>query len=264
MDYSMLREGLLRPRRTRPLGSSVDLPDDPRRAFLHAIRCSRCGGAGRTGAYDSDHEWEDYAWSCHDCRSTGAARDSPIDAVAGDEHHRSLGTAPEAAVQAESLAWETAAALLSWGIPEPSRLVWRVGIPFAHRLGAVLEGLPEEVDSPLRLLFTQWDLAEVGDHIDIAGPHGYRQPYVNVLEQARRHAAWEAASDRGLRFPETTIRHAIGQRDFTDHPLAGRSFADLSNPLTPLLRIWLTGFALDLITDGTITMYAAPFDDGEI
>jgi hypothetical protein len=81
--------------------------------------------------------------------------------------------------------------------------------------------------------------------------------------QAELHATWQAVSDRNLRFPGTFRYVATGrQEDFTGHPLVSRSFADLPNPLIPLLQIWLTGFALDRITDGTITMCAAPFSDG--
>lgn len=255
----MLRDDLLTPRRTRPIGTPVELPEDPRRAFMHATPCPRCRGAGRTGGYDSDDEWEEYAWTCTECSSTGTAPDSPVDAVPDDQHHRSLGTAPEAAAQAESLAWEIAEALVPWGIPEPKRLVWRVGNPLYQNLGLLPRGLPREVRSTVNLLFFKhWDLADAADHLDIARHNDYRQPYTEVEWQARQHAAWAAAADRGLSFPATTIRDYYGQRDFTDHPLANRSFAELTNPLTPLLRIWLTGFALDHITGDTITMYAAP------
>jgi hypothetical protein len=267
IDYAALRDGLLRPARPheerlraaltrgedpstvwRTLAADEVREPDPRRRFLHAVPCGRCDAKGRVGGYSGDpDEWEEDAWSCSECRGTGAGPASWVDATPDQTHVLAVGAVPEAA-RAERLACETAARLVPWGGEPAERVVWRVGSVAAHRLGPITEGIPSAITVAIQdgLLVWKEELAGCADHVAIAPPREARAlPYPHVDFQARMHARWSAAASRGL---------VVGP----GRPLAGRAFADLPNPYTPLLEIWRTGFGLDRIADGVVTLYAAP------
>ncbi|WP_169807927.1 hypothetical protein [Actinomadura hibisca] len=173
-----------------------------------------------------------------------------------------VATAPEAAVRAEALGREVAALVVPWGVPAAERVVWRVASPAAHRLGAVLEGLPDPAGELLSLLFSvHWreELADVRAGVVSAHRPGTMPiPYTTAWSQAAEHAAWLAAAERGYTVPHE-IRTYLRSRTLTGHAQAGMPLADLPNPYGPLLGLWRTGFALDRIDDGDITLYAAPF-----
>ncbi|MGI5167084.1 hypothetical protein ACQEU3_22315 [Spirillospora sp. CA-253888] len=275
MDYSDLDARLLEPERTHAeqarralaAGSPADawaslMGDDPRRAFRHTVACARCKGKGRTGGYSGDpDEWEEDAWSCPPCRSTGDAPDSPVLAEPLEAHVLAVATAPEAAARAETLAREVASLVEPWGIPAAERVVWRVASPAAHRLGAVLDGLPDPAGKLFSLLFTlHWkaELDDVRSGIAFNDPmRASSIPLGTLRAQAAEHAAWEAAAERGYTVPHAIKTYRV-DRMLTGHPHAGAPLADLPNPYGPLLGLWRTGFALDQINDGTIVLYARP------
>ncbi|WP_109528006.1 hypothetical protein [Nocardia aurea] len=126
-------------------------------------------------------------------------------------------------------------------------------------------------------------------------------PYFNVWHEIREHLRWELAARSGLRVPEIEdirsdhrrrvtedrLRLMEQARSYSDGEdpdrqwfledplpvplgsyatdgadLAGMSFADLPNPYTPLLRVWLTGFAFDRIEDGAVVLHAPPRGHG--
>lgn len=253
MDYAGLRSGLLEP----ALGD-VDLTGDPRRFFRHVVPCPRCDGSG-TGRVLWDDEWED-GWSCGHCAPwTGHTKDSPIDTDPDGSHLKALGPS---IVEAEALAWETAALLEPWGSRPAERIVWRVGTTGTKKIGD--HCVPVDIGLLVNDIFfihLREQLRGCDAGIDISTP-GYDRPapYPDVAFQARKHANWEAAAKAGHRFPER-IRHANGVKELGGHPLAGRSFADLPNFYTQVLEIWLTGYALESVKDGTISLYAASAAD---
>jgi len=252
-DVNKAVENLLRPK--RPFFDSDVVLSSPtewggRRGFLVGPVCSACHGDGRTGGYDRDPVWEDKAWTCSKCVSTGleAARVSPHpreDDVASFERIGSL------LYRAERCAHLAASRLAPWG-RAPDEIVWRVG------------GLPRSGHAPehpgLTLLFG-WLRVACNDLLSATDPQalvkllgngvsGSAELYADVLLAWR----YQEACARGMTVP-TSFMQWGKKIDLSAHPLASMRLADLPNPIEPWLEIWSLGLALDVISEEHVILH---------
>ncbi|WP_054813812.1 hypothetical protein [Nocardia arizonensis] len=191
-----------------------------------------------------DGDWEEGAWTCRTCRGRGDDPASTIEIAPSREQVLALDDAVDAMVEAEEYAWEIVARLRVWGLGTVDRLIWRVGNRAFHAEGPTLSGLPYELESRFDDSWRHYE-SELADADRLVPATRFTDREFRPPREVRQHARWNRAAELELRVPEGEVP-------------AGLSFADLPNPYTPLLRMWLAGFGLDRIEDGAVILYAPP------
>lgn len=224
------------------------------RGFLSGSTCERCGGRGTVGGYHGeDDDWEEDSWTCSDCDATGIVRDGRhIAPRPRRDDGAALARVAQWIPRVEAYARAASRRLAPWGSPPVNRVVWRVGgIPRSPHF----PGNPgyELLHGLLRSAFN--DALDGSDPPALVkllgnGIPGSGDFYADAL-LAWRH---REAGRRGLRIP-ASYEHWGREVDLSNHPLAGTLIGDRLNPMTPWLKIWSLGFALDGIRDYGIVLY---------
>jgi hypothetical protein len=231
---------------TEPLDPARVLrPERPRLALARAVAA---------GYDDAVAAWEalaasgviPLAWvgdpgrlfACLDCGGIGTIDDETFHAPAA--HPWSVETAvafaadPAGVLRAEALAREVVARLAPWGVPQPARVVWRVGAP--------RDATPAALAPPMDAAWRAWS----------AVPRAAR--LARVPQGSLPDGVWGLVDSQFVAAQQWAACAAVdGGTVLRGEPVR---FADLPDPFAPLVALWETGYALDAITAEAVVLVA--------
>ena len=241
MFWADLPEKVLRPSRSR----IEQLPRDSRRRFrkVELCTCPRCKGKGLVGGYSGDpDEWEDDAWTCHECACQGQVVVSFHDGPEGEAARMTRDRAGMLA--AESYARECAARLGPWGTDVDDTVAWRMGGPLTQRRWTFGEPLRilDFICSRYRVSPMTMAFGKARD----AAPLAHRVFYERADEIATQEDSWRALTASGTQL-EASYSGVLDEILQVPAALVGKRFDELQSPFVPVIEIWRLGYAVESI-----------------